>query len=363
MNGNNDMQWIMQLTQAMHAAQQSAVARPGKESAAGKKKEDFQSLLENKKAEESQQAMPEKPLENGEEPVEEGAAAQVLLPFFQQLPLMQFQLQGEDVPMSLAEVLPVGAEVLQGTELPQAAQTGIDPALLGEEISAPKMQGTEPAQAEPVLLQADEAEMPVETTGVQEPLELARPMENGGALLQSEAGDDTQEKGVEMQAQAGGAEQPLFSQMEQMPQKVGQPEALDLKSPEVENQLKARIVQAAEQDIQKMELQLEPEGLGKLVIQMEKSPEGALRVVLQASNETALRMLKDHSDSLGLMLQNSQPGPVRLEVQRQEEPEQNLWNQQEQNQNQSRQQQQQRRQEDRQSEDFLQKLRLGLMPA
>ena len=110
---------------------------------------------------------------------------------------------------------------------------------------------------------------------------------------------------------------------------------------------------------------LEPEGLGKLVIQMEKSPEGALHVVLQASNETALQMLKDHSGSLGLMLQNSQAAPVRLEVQRQDNPEQNPWNQQEQNQNQnhSQQQQQQRRQENRQSEDFLQKLRLGLMPA
>ena len=142
------------------------------------------------------------------------------------------------------------------------------------------------------------------------------------------------------------------------------PEAY-LESPDVENQLNTRITQALEQDIQKMELQLEPEGLGKLVIQMEKSPEGALHVVLQASNETALQMLKDHSGSLGLMLQNSQAAPVRLEVQRQDNPEQNPWNQQEQNQNQnhSQQQQQQRRQENRQSEDFLQKLRLGLMPA
>ena len=268
--------------------------------------------------------------------------------------------------MPMAEVLPVGAETLQGAEMAQPVQQGAGQVLAGEEMPILETQGEEMAQAQPVLSQTDGAvEQPVEMVSTQETVEAPKQAENNGALFQNGAGDTKPEDEIVLQAQAGSVEQPLFQETQQMPQKVGQPETLDLESPDVENQLNTRITQALEQDIQKMELQLEPEGLGKLVIQMEKSPEGALHVVLQASNETALQMLKDHSGSLGLMLQNSQAAPVRLEVQRQDNPEQNPWNQQEQNQNQnhSQQQQQQRRQENRQSEDFLQKLRLGLMPA
>lgn len=368
----NDTQWIMQLTQAIYAAQQSTASRPVKDTAQDKEKSDFQNLLENKKAEGNQQSPSEAPAENGGEQMEQeaavqGAAAQVLLPFFQQMPVMQTQIQGEGTQMPMAEVLPVGAEILQGAEMTQLVQQGAGQVLAGEEMPILETQGEEMAQAQPVLSQTDGTaeQQPVEMVSTQETVEAPKQAENNGALFQNGAGDTKPEDEVVLQAQTGSVEQPLFQETQQMPQKVGQPETLDLESPDVENQLNTRITQALEQDIQKMELQLEPEGLGKLVIQMEKSPEGALHVVLQASNETALQMLKDHSGSLGLMLQNSQAAPVRLEVQRQDNPEQNPWNQQEQNQNQnhSQQQQQQRRQENRQSEDFLQKLRLGLMPA
>ena len=115
----NDTQWIMQLTQAIYAAQQSTASRPVKDTAQDKEKSDFQNLLENKKAEGNQQTPSEAPAENGGEQMEQeaavqGAAAQVLLPFFQQMPMMQTQIQGESNQMPMAEVLPVAAETLQG---------------------------------------------------------------------------------------------------------------------------------------------------------------------------------------------------------------------------------------------------------
>ena len=118
----NDTQWIMQLTQAIYAAQQSTASRPVKGTAQDKEKSDFQNLLENKKAEGNQQSPSEAPVENGGEQMEQeaavqGAAAQVLLPLFQQMPVMQTRIQGESTQMPMAEVLPVAAETLQGAEM------------------------------------------------------------------------------------------------------------------------------------------------------------------------------------------------------------------------------------------------------
>ena len=62
----NDTQWIMQLTQAIYAAQQSTASRPVKDTAQDKEKSNFQNLLENKKAEGNRQTPSEAPQKTAE---------------------------------------------------------------------------------------------------------------------------------------------------------------------------------------------------------------------------------------------------------------------------------------------------------
>ena len=74
--------------------------------------------------------------------------------------------------MPMAEVLPVGAETLQGTEMAQPVQQGAGQVLAGEEMPILETQGEEMAQAQPVLSQTDGAvEQPVEMVSTQETVE------------------------------------------------------------------------------------------------------------------------------------------------------------------------------------------------
>lgn len=172
-----------------------------------------------------------------------------------------------------------------------------------------------------------------------------------------------QDTDVTVETAPQNVQQPLFSETENMPVKVGDAPVLDttVQPEEFDAKLNKIITDAANQNMQRVELRLNPENLGNVVVELTRSPEGILHVVLHADNQNAAKLLSEHSANLGLMLQNSNATEVRVEVPQSQQSQQ-PWQQPDQNDGQQQQQQQQQpRQQQQNAEDFLHQIRLGLL--
>ena len=159
-----------------------------------------------------------------------------------------------------------------------------------------------------------------------------------------------------------GAEQearPLFQDVKAMPVKVGETYVVDTQAPAMDTKLAGQLETALEAGAQRVELRLTPENLGTVVVEMTRTQDGALHVVFHTSTEKAASLLSQHSAALGELLQsNHSQNTVQVTVQHPEENQQFQQNQ-SQHHGQNAPQQEHRRQR---SEDFLQQLRLGLIP-
>ena len=146
--------------------------------------------------------------------------------------------------------------------------------------------------------------------------------------------------------------------------KVGENFQLDTREPDMDDRLADAIRFAAQQGLKQIEIKLSPENLGSLTVKLTQSADGALQVVLHAANSKAANLLSQHLDGLNASLQGfSQNSEVRVEVQRGEDSQQAQQQQQQQADpdGHNRQRQEQQRQERQEhSEDFVQRLRLGL---
>ena len=173
--------------------------------------------------------------------------------------------------------------------------------------------------------------------------------------------DDQEE--FNLGSQVMTASQPLFHDVKAAPVKVGENFQLDTQEPDMDANLADTIRFAAQQGLQQIEIRLSPENLGNLTIKLTQAADGTLQVVLHAANARAASLLNQHMDGLNAALQvHSQNSEVRVEVQRNEDSQQTQQQQQQTDPNghNQQQQEQQRRQESEHSEDFVQRLRLGL---
>lgn len=160
------------------------------------------------------------------------------------------------------------------------------------------------------------------------------------------------------------ASQPLFSNTESIPVKVGENAPLDTESPEFGENLAGQLTHALEQGEQKLTLRLSPGSLGSVTVEMTRAGDGSLHVILHAATEKASSLLTDHAAELGSLLQSGGRTPVQVEVYRQEEG--HGFQQQDQNaqsggNGQSSRQQRERRYPAQEGQDFVQRLRLGLI--
>ncbi len=164
---------------------------------------------------------------------------------------------------------------------------------------------------------------------------------------------------------------PIFRDVESAPIKVGEAQVTE-KAPEakpVERQIMEPLVQAMANGETKVVVNLTPENLGSVRIELVHTESGALRVLLSADSAETRGLLEKHAMGLQAMLSKGDHESVQVEVERQQESQQH--NGHYDDQNSSRQQEQQSEQQgqhrDRESEqrdtrDFLQQLRLGLVP-
>lgn len=179
---------------------------------------------------------------------------------------------------------------------------------------------------------------------------------------QQESGGTTQSQTDDTFQLYAGAEQesrPLFQDVKAMPVKVGETYVVDTQAPTMDAKLAEGLETALEAGTQRVELRLTPENLGTVVVEMTRTQDGALQVVFHTSTEKAASLLSQHSAALGELLQsNNSQNTVQVTVQHPEESQQFQQNQ-GQHHGQNAPQQEHRRQR---SEDFLQQLRLGLVP-
>ena len=116
-------------------------------------------------------------------------------------------------------------------------------------------------------------------------------------------------------------------------------------------------------DANRVEVTLTPEHLGKLTVEITRGTDGTLNVVLHTTTERAANLLDRGADGLRQMLAANSEREVQVQVRGSEETQQQFLNPDGRNDQENRQQQQQnrRRDEQRNTQDFMQQLRLGLV--
>ena len=388
----NQTDLLFQMMAMASQAAQASLPSTGSTSETGKS--DFQSLLEDKRTQNSQTA--ERP-EKGEDPSrpedgqtqkpEDGQTAEQpegqepaaeswklgLLAYAGQLsfaPEMAAEVPAEGQAVQPAVIVPEGeaAPTAPVAELPveQAAAMPVQAEQAAVQTAAPVQAEAAPAQPETATVQTPETAEPAPA----EPAVQEAPKAESGRNTQAQADTDGQPDGgaqtgePQAEAQVESWQRPLFREVEHMPVKVGDNAALDTTAPEFDNQLAKTLDTALADGAQRLELKLSPENLGNVVVEMTRSPDGALHIVLRAESEQAAKLLNDHSGSLGLLLQSSTQSEVRVEVPQPQQSEQQPWKQPDQNGGQQQggdSQPQRQHREEQNTDDFLSQLRLGLL--
>lgn len=170
-------------------------------------------------------------------------------------------------------------------------------------------------------------------------------------------GDDAEEIGGEAAVEA-----PLFENVEAAPIKVAEaPERTQEETP-IERQVTEKLSDAIRSGETRVELQLEPLELGKLTIELTHSENGALNILINAENAETRTLLERHINSLQEALVERSQNSVQITVDRSEESQRQEQNNDFRDGSNNRHNEQQRRDGQRSGEDFLQQLRLGLIP-
>ena len=172
--------------------------------------------------------------------------------------------------------------------------------------------------------------------------------------------DDQEDNSLDASVMTAG--RPLFRDVKAAPVKVGENFQLDTRQPEMDDQLAETIRYAAQEGLRQIEVRLSPENLGNLTIKLTQGADGVLQVVFHAATPRAAAILNQHMDGLNTLLQGYGQTETRVEVQRTGDSQQAQQQHQQTDPNgHNRQQQQQQRQEQHtNSQDFIQRLRLGL---
>ena len=322
---------------------------------ASQKQDDPQNAEKPQEAQESQQ--PSAPKDSRELEDQMALAAMAML-------------QNPVVPVEQLEMTPeVQAEV---------SMDAVAPHLAAETVLTPEEQSFAPeTEAETTV------EVPVEKTESAAPRQAAVTVEELPQTIEApEAAQKAEEPTVEVKVEVGEAaplaaekseteetpelqgaevETPVFEDVKAVPVKVGETPRTAKEQP-VEEQIAPKVTEALRSGETRVELQLTPENLGKVTVEMTWSQDGGLVVQIHAENRETQNLLNKNTTNLAELLGRETQREVRVEVPRQEESQRQDLYEQQQEQQRRQQQQEQRRKQAASGEDFLQQLRLGLIP-
>ena len=254
---------------------------------------------------------------------------------------------GEDIPIL------VGAR--------QAAQ------MYGKEMVDPALYDVSDPEADAIL----EATDPTVEHG---PAQMLEKLADEVAGVEREAVEavrpQTQEDGVEAEiTYTDQAPQQLFHDVEAAPVKVG--EVYDMEQADkadVARQIDTGLAQALRNGESMVRIQLTPENLGSVTVEITRSAEGLIRVALTAHSGETRGLLERHAGELQGMIASRTQQEVEVNVQQNQESQQgqNPQNPYDGRNGHSQGGQEERRQSRREhtgdSRDFMQQLRLGLIP-
>lgn len=161
--------------------------------------------------------------------------------------------------------------------------------------------------------------------------------------------------------------EPVFHEVESAPIKVGEakPTEETAQAKPVENQVAEPVIQALGNGESRVQISLTPENLGTVRVELIHTGDGALRVVLSADNAETRGLLEKNAAGLQSLLAKNDHEIVEVQVERQQESQQNGGYNRQQEENGREQQSGEQHRENRgqhSSQDFLQQLRLGLVP-
>lgn len=176
-------------------------------------------------------------------------------------------------------------------------------------------------------------------------------------------------------AMEGAAEVPVFQEVEAAPIKVAEPESefVPQQAEDIDTQLEPKLTKALAQGESRVQVQLQPENLGVVNVEITRSRDGAISVILSAVNEQTHNMLTKHASRLQQAMLMSGQQNVQVQVQKSDDAQQaenqqnnqrnpeDMYDGQDGGQHNQR-QQEQRRHNANSGQDFLQQLRLGLIP-
>lgn len=210
---------------------------------------------------------------------------------------------------------------------------------------------------------------------IEQPMEIVE--EAGLAQLETNvSGQQAEETEIEIRVtgnenedaggEAAAADKPLFENVEAAPVKVAEAPERAEKAPRVEKQVAEKLVSVFESGETKVELRLDPAELGKLTIELTRNEDGTLNILLNAENVQTRGLLERHVTGLQEALAERGQQNVQITVDQSEESQRQDNNANQRNDFQDgsngRQSEQHRRDDHRSGEDFLQQLRLGLIP-
>lgn len=379
-----------QLYNAMLANMQMPQPAPAAQKGGTAQKDSFQKLLEQKQGADTQKAPEPEKTDAAQKPQEPQAAQSAGKPQDAEQPQqvqagpkngkeLEEQMVLAAMAMMQNPVVPVEEIAAPEVQVQAEAVAAAAPVVVEEAVLAPETQDTVPKVEQtgeipedvvsqttdqslteelPQAIEAPESVQETESRTVETKVEV-----NGAGSQDAEAveGEDVQDP------QGGEVETPVFEDVKAVPVKVGEAPAAK-ESAEVENigeQIGLRMVEAVsvtgEGGNQSVIVYLDPANLGKVQIEVSLNKDGTLHVTLNAENSRTQNLLSRNSESLAAILGKYAQEEVRVEVPRQEESQrQDLYQQQQEHH--QRRQQEERRKRETSGEDFLQQLRLGLVP-
>lgn len=158
-------------------------------------------------------------------------------------------------------------------------------------------------------------------------------------------------------------EEPVFKNVEAAPIKVAEAPARTAEAEPVETQVIRKLEEAFDAGETRVEIRLEPVALGKVTVELKQNADGTMSILLNAESAQTRGLLEKNIGSLQEALAQRGQQNVQITVERGEESARQDGQQNDLRDSENRQQpQQQRRDRERSSEDFLQQLRLGLIP-
>lgn len=377
---NNKLLNLMQLMRAQQAAA-GAVAGAGKN---GEAESDFGKVLER----EYRQDAP-KGKTDGQDTQKTGAAGKE-----------EGTSKGKDTPQAAENEEPVTEQqmtmaalaMMQNPVVPQPAEAPVEEAAAAPQTGSELLEATAPvvesaapkAEAEVVKPQENLNTEPVkpmekpERPQAAEKVEPTKETVEPAAQPKEEVKAEKAQGASEFKAKAevktntpetmsGGIAEPLFHDVEAAPVKVANakaPEQTEM-GEQVKSQVTEKVTAALQQGESQVQLQLNPEYLGHVTVELTRGTDGTLSVVLHAERLQTQGLLEKHMGGLQELLSANGRETVVVEVQRQQESQQSAnfdYNGSSGNGKQGQPQQEQQQRHPQHTENFLQQLRLGLVP-